>query len=114
MLRYVALVSVLTIALVACDSNRTNTAAPVGQSFEAWADAFTKEWARNSPQLASRTQYFSGEEQDKLDRELSLVGEWGNSYGRKAAQARAAVARRGLNELQQLRNETLTPSEQLS
>ena len=44
-------------------------------------DTITNEWTRNSPQLATRTQYFSGDEQDALDRRLLMVGEYGDSFG---------------------------------
>ena len=32
---------------------------------------FTAEWIRHDPDLAARTRYFSGEEQDRFERELT-------------------------------------------
>ena len=68
----------------ACGSTTAPPPAPAAtagsQSFDEWADAFTREWARNNPQLATRTQYFAGDEQDRLDGQLALTGEWGGAY----------------------------------
>jgi hypothetical protein len=62
-------------------------------AFDQWADQFAADWARAQPQLATRTRYFDGAEQDGLERQLTL------SRGLKAAQDDAALARRGLKEL---------------
>ncbi|MFC5460769.1 DUF885 domain-containing protein [Massilia niabensis] len=40
-------------------------------AFDAWADKFANDWVRQNPQFASATQYFSGAEQDALDRQLT-------------------------------------------
>jgi uncharacterized protein (DUF885 family) len=40
-------------------------------AFDAWADKFADDWVRLNPQLATSTQYFSGAEQDRLDRQLT-------------------------------------------
>ena len=53
-------------------------------------------------------QYFSGAEQDALDRQLILGGAFGQTYGAKAAQERAEFARRGLEELQRFPAAALT------
>jgi len=53
--------------------------APVAQAsaskpdaaFNVWADRFAEDWVRLSPQTATSTQYFSGAEQARLDRELT-------------------------------------------
>jgi hypothetical protein len=79
-----------------CDAKpapSANLAAASSPSFDEWADTFTKEWTRNSPQLATRTQYFIGDEQDALDRQLSMVGEYGESYGAATVTKRAAIAK---------------------
>ena len=83
-------------------------------SFDEWADAFTLEWTRNSPQLATRTQYFAGDEQDALDGQLSLVGEWGDPFGATAGRKRAALAARGLEQLRGFERDGLTPQQTLS
>lgn len=67
--------------------------------FDRWEKSFTDDWARQSPQLCTLQQYFSGEEQDALDRRLALGGQFGLSYGLQAAKEAANLARRGLGEL---------------
>jgi uncharacterized protein (DUF885 family) len=59
------------------DANAPNKA------FDAWADRFAEDWVRQNPQLATSTQYFSGAEQDALDRQLTPL---------TAAQRQKAVA----------------------
>lgn len=49
-------------------------AVPASQSnpaFAAWADQFAADWVRINPQMATGAQYFSGTEQDALDRQLT-------------------------------------------
>lgn len=76
-------------------------------SFDQWADAFAEDWVRLNPQEATRTQYFTGAEQDAMDRQLSL----GRS---KVAQARASLARRGLAELERFAVASLSPQQRTS
>jgi uncharacterized protein (DUF885 family) len=83
-------------------------------SFDAWSDTFTQDWLRDNPQAATRTQYFSGDEQNALDRQLSLVGEWGIIYGAGTASKRAALARRGLDELQRIPAGSMTSQQRTS
>jgi len=40
-------------------------------AFDKWADSFAQDWVRQNPQFATATQYFSGAEQDALDRQLT-------------------------------------------
>jgi uncharacterized protein (DUF885 family) len=68
-------------------------------TFDQWAEDFTAEWVRLNPQLATRTQYFSGVEQDAIDRQLVMGNSYGGFYGAKAAARAAILARRGLDEL---------------
>lgn len=89
-----------------------STAAPA--SFDAWAEAFAQDWLRDAPQFATKTQFFPGAEQDALDRRLSLVGEWGTMFGARTAAARAALARRGREELQRIPTESMTPIQRTS
>lgn len=67
--------------------------------FDAWSEDFAAAWVRANPQLATRTQYFTGAAQDELDRELALAHTYGMTYGERAAHAQAALARRGLDAL---------------
>ncbi|MBI1177567.1 DUF885 family protein [bacterium] len=77
-------------------------------SFDQWADQFAADWARAHPQLATRTQYFEGAEQDAIDRRLVL------DRGVKAAHEDAALARRGLNELKRYPDDRLSPGQRIS
>ena len=83
-------------------------------SFDQWADQFSAEWVRANPQFATRSQYFSGAEQDANDRQLVLAESWGSTYGLKAAQAQASLARRGLRELGRFPQADLTPTQRTS
>ncbi len=44
-------------------------------TFNAWADKFAQDWVRLEPQLATANQYFSGAEQNALDRQLTPLTE---------------------------------------
>ena len=110
--RLVAILVVLATA--AC--GRTDSPAPATSSadFDGWADGFAEEWVRASPQLATRSQYFSDAEQDGLDRQLSMIGEWYWTFGSKALADRAAQARRGLEALDRFNTASLTPQQRTS
>ena len=61
-------------------------------AFEEWAEALAADTIRSSPTAATYTQYFSGAEQDALDRRLTPITK---AYRTE----RVAVARRALAEL---------------
>jgi uncharacterized protein (DUF885 family) len=67
--------------------------------FDRWSEEFAAEWMRHKPQSATRSQYFSGSEQDANDRVLSLENVYGGAFGVTESRARAALAQRGLREL---------------
>ena len=73
-----------------------------------------EDWVRASPQMATKSQYFMGAEQDALDRQLSMIGEWDWAFGGKALAARAAQARHGLEALGRFDTATLTPRQRTS
>ncbi|MEO6006132.1 MAG: DUF885 domain-containing protein [Opitutus sp.] len=83
-------------------------------SFDEWAEDFAVRWVRLTPQIATRTQYFSGAEQDAMDRELVLVGVFGGFFGVKATENAAELGRRGLEELKRFPLESLTPTQRTS
>ena len=68
---------------------------------DAFFKSFTDEWVRGSPNLATSTRYFSGDEQDRLEQQLSPVGE---AY----QHARTEVARKGLAELKKFDRAKMT------
>jgi len=61
-------------------------------AFDAWTDALTVETVRANPNLATTTQFFTGPEQDALDRQLTPVT-------RAYLAAQVALAQKALNEL---------------
>jgi uncharacterized protein (DUF885 family) len=68
---------------------------------------FTAEWIRHDPDLAARTRYFSGEEQDRFERELTpLTLAW--------KRERIQLARKGLAELQKFNGTPLNEAQRLS
>jgi uncharacterized protein (DUF885 family) len=103
---------VAALALVAAGCSSSKRPVQSSESFDAWADTFASEWVRASPQLANRLKYFTGAEQDALDRQLSLIGEWDYPYGRRGFGTRAALAKRGLAELDAMNPRTLSHDQQ--
>jgi len=91
----------LALALV------TSALAATGESFDAWADRFAADWMRANPQGATAAQYFSGAEQDALDRQLTPIS--------AAARAeRVARAQEGLAHLATFDRAALTPEQRIS
>lgn len=74
---------------------------------ESFFDRFTADWVRADPQLATSSQYFSGEEQAKLDSQLTPIGP-------NVVRDRVERARRGLAELRQFDRKGLTASQRVS
>ena len=69
------------------------SAAKPNKAFDIWADKFAADWVRMNPQLATSTQYFSGAEQARLDRELTPLTQ-------AQRQKMQALARTGLARLE--------------
>ena len=66
---------------------------PAARTIDDMFRDFTAEWLRNDPDVATRARYFTGEEQDRLERQLTpRTQAW--------KRARIQLARRGLAELQ--------------
>src|SRR4051812_4533028 len=103
----------LTGLTSACAQSKA-PAAPSSAAFDQWADNFAADWVRASPQEANRLKYFTGAEQDALDRDLSLIGEWDYAYGKKGWEIRATLAKRGLAELDAFDPKTLSSEQQTS
>src|SRR5512146_2850624 len=68
---------------------------------------FTAEWVRSSPNLATSSRYFTGDEQDRLERQLTPET---LAYRR----ARIALARKGLAELAKFNRSELTETQRVS
>ncbi len=82
--------------------------------FDRWAEDFAAECVRSRPQAATFAQYFSGAEQDALDRRLVLANTYGGTYGVRIAREQAALARRGLEELGRFPDSRLTREQRTS
>lgn len=70
-------------------------------------DSFTAEWVRGNPDLATSLRYFSGEEQDRLERQVT-------PRTRAYQLERIALARRGLSELAKFDRAKLTETQRVS
>src|ERR1700733_14407440 len=68
---------------------------------------FTADWVRQSPNQATGTRYFSGEEQDRLERQLTRVT-------RAWSSDRIRLARQGLAQLGKFDRGSLTATERIS
>lgn len=104
MMRRPTIVVVVTLALL-------STGAVIGQSSEARIDTFftdfTAQWVRANPNLATSTRYFTGDEQDRLDRQLTPQTE---AYKR----SRIRLARQGHAQLAQFDRAKLTDVQRAS
>lgn len=103
------LLSLLLIALLGACAERPPPAppAPPAASVDEFFQRFTDEWVRRNPNLAISTQYFEGEEQDLLSREITPVS---RAYQLETI----GIARTGLAELAAFDRDALTPSQLVS
>jgi uncharacterized protein (DUF885 family) len=76
-------------------------------AFDQWADGLATEAMRNNPSVATITQYFTGAEQDALDRQLT-------PFTKDYRAARVAVARRTLAELAKFDRSKLDAQQRIS
>ena len=82
----------LSIAPVARRLSAQTVATPSGSSIDDFFRDFTADWVRHDPNLATLTRYFTDDEQDRLERQLTpQTLEW--------RQDRVQRARKGLAEL---------------
>ena len=77
------------------------------QSIDEFFDQFTTEWVRGDPNLATYLRYFEGEEQDRMDRQLT-------PGGRAYALERIALAKGGLEQLREFDRSQLTDINRVS
>ena len=84
-------------------------AAPRGQqrNLDQFFEAFTAEWMRGNPNAATSTRYFTGEEQDRLEHQITPLAP---AYRRE----RERLARRGLAELRRFDRARMTDAERVS
>jgi len=79
------------VAAAARPATSSAQAAKPNKAFDTWSDRFAEDWVRQNPQLATSTQYFSGREQDLLDRQLTPLTD--AQRKKMIALAKAGVAR---------------------
>jgi uncharacterized protein (DUF885 family) len=77
------------------------------QSIDAFFDQFTAEWVRGDPDLATAVRYFSGEEQDRFEQQLT-------PNTRAWQMERIRLAQRGLRELAKFDLDTVTETQRVS
>jgi uncharacterized protein (DUF885 family) len=80
---------------------------PGARTIDDFFREFTDEWIRADPSLATRTRYFSGSEQDRLERELT-------PETLEFKRERIALARRGLAELRRFDRSQLTDTQRIA
>src|SRR5215831_6213209 len=78
-----------------------------GSSVDDFFKDFTTEWIRGNPNLAASTRYFTGDEQDRFEREIT-------PETLEYRQTRIALARKGLASLAKFNREAMTPSQRVS
>ena len=89
--------SCIALAVVAWAPAQQAFAAPAPQAaaskanaaFDKWSDTFAQQMVRLSPEFATSAQYFSGAEQDALDRQLAPMTQ--AQRDKRDALARAAL-----------------------
>ncbi len=114
MKRLPLLLALLPVLFIAACGGSTKAVSSPNQSFDQWSDKFAAEWVRESPQMATRLKYFSGAEQDSLDRQMSMIGEWDMPFGAKALTSRIDRAKNGITVLNEFDPKSLTPEQQTS
>jgi uncharacterized protein (DUF885 family) len=93
--------------LLAASAVVVASAQPRPRSISEFFDGFTAEWMRANPNLAASTRYFSGAEQDAVERQLAPETP---AFRR----ARAALAQKGLEELAAFDRASMTDTERVS
>lgn len=81
--------------------------------FEAFAEGVAARWLRADPESATATQYFTGAEQDALDRQLVATGPSGHALDPVRRAADLAQLRREREQLQQFDRRQLMPGQRL-
>jgi len=91
------------------------SASSASQSFDSWINQFADDWVRADPIGATYSQYFSGAEQDRLDRLLTAADfQYGTPLDPAEREKRCEAARSGLAQLQQFSADSLTPVQRVS
>src|SRR5580658_2634710 len=81
--------------------------APQQRSIDDFFRTFTDEWVRGNPNQATSARYFTGEEQDRFERQLT-------PETRAYRESRIQLARKGLAELAKADRSKMTEAQRLS
>jgi uncharacterized protein (DUF885 family) len=103
--RIVRLNLALLVMLSAISISAPQTPAP--QTIDQFFTDFTAEWVRGNPNAATGARYFTGEEQDRLERQLTPQTE---VYTRE----RIALARKGLAQLRKFDRTRMSDTQRVS
>lgn len=98
-----AITAVVAAAAVAANSGFSAQQRTIDQFF----DEFSAEWVKSSPNVAVATRWFTGEEQDRLERQLTPLTQ-------EAQTARYRLAERGLRELRTFDRSRMTEQQRLA
>lgn len=101
------LLPLLTCALLAPSLTFAQATPTKGSTVDAFFARFADEWVRANPDLAASSRYFSGEEQSRLEQQLT-------PRTRAYSLERIKQARRGLADLQKFDRNKMTDSQRLS
>jgi uncharacterized protein (DUF885 family) len=100
-------VAALAAALIAAICVLTTVPSAQERAIDEFFEEFTAAWVRRDPDLAAATRYFSGEEQDGLERQLTpQTAEW--------RQERARLAAEGLETLGRFERTGMSQTERVS
>lgn len=83
-------------------------------NFDAFAEETAAAWVRQNPQGATRRQYFSGAEQDALDRDMLATGPLGLPLDRRLRQQLLDQHRKEREQLARFDRARLTPVQRLA
>jgi uncharacterized protein (DUF885 family) len=103
------------IATEASRKEHTPTAAQEQKSFDGFVERLAAQWMRADPSSASAQQYFTGDEQAALDRQLTAKDfAYGIPLGKARRSEYVQRARQALNQLKVYPRAQLTPGERAS
>ena len=122
---FIGCITILTATLLGAGNLANAVATPSGpssrgpaavpESFDIFTDELAAQWMRANPIAATTQQYFSGEEQDAVDRELTAQdAQFGMPLDAAALSAFVARARGGLVRLKNYPPAQLTAAQRVS
>ena len=92
---------------ITCGAAFAQNSPPAPRSIDDFFSDFTADWVRHDPNLATGARYFSGDEQDRIERQLTpQTLQWKRD--------RIQRARQGLAELRKFNRASLTETQRIS